>query len=79
MRDVGSKKRFTVLRSENAAAAPPLSQGMWVAYIRSTEEPGREKDEEEAKEWEAQVRFPRVVLSVFKLGCETHDLIRFVS
>jgi hypothetical protein len=37
------EQRLCSLRSEDAAAAaPPLSRGMWLAYCRSMEEWGRE-------------------------------------
>ena len=38
-----------------AGAAPPLCQGMWAAYRRSTEERGTEKHEGGPSKWEARV------------------------
>jgi hypothetical protein len=59
LRDVGSNlnhRRRTDLTSEDATvAAPPLFEGMWAAYTRSTEEWGTQKHEGGPMKWEARV------------------------
>ena len=49
--------RPSSLTSEDAAAAaPPLSQGMWATWTRSMVEPGREEDEGGTHEVECPTR-----------------------
>jgi hypothetical protein len=56
LRDVGSTTNAPGCAERTAAAAaPPLSKGMWAAQYRSTEELGMDKHEGGPIEWEAPV------------------------